>query len=378
MAKKKVITTETTEDDTGELVLETGGAADEAGLDASMAAMDELRALGGDDVLSWTVVKVPTKPGERGGYCARYTSGDLSLDTIRETFGGGKYRVRGTDNAGKWVPGASKTIEVMELPRAPQPIAPANTPAMGEIAQLIQAMRPSGEGNSQTMQLLMGMIQAQGEMFKAIMNRPEPQHSSLAETLALIKATRPEGGDSAVNMLVKGLEMGQKLGGGETGMLDIAREGLSALAPLIAQQAAQPAPQRVLVPRAPAPVVALPAGAAPAAPVSQPVPENNPMLQQLAWLRAQVNTLVIQAMRDRDPELYALVLLDNLPPFITEEQLLERLSAPDAVAQLAALDGRVTAHAAWFEAFRQAILAQFDDENTGPADAANDGGENLA
>lgn len=99
------------------------------------------------------------------------------------------------------------------------------------------------------------------------------------------------------------------------------------------------------------------------------------MMQQLAWLRAQVASLSNQAAkhaasggRSGDPELYAEIVLDNLPPYIPAEMLFQRLSAPDALDQLATLDARVTQYRPWFDAFRQAVLDSFS-----PDDGAGEG-----
>lgn len=90
------------------------------------------------------------------------------------------------------------------------------------------------------------------------------------------------------------------------------------------------------------------------------------MLQKLNWLRMQTKGLVHQAERGKNPELYAEVMLDNLPPFIAVEELRERMSADDAVAQLAFLNGDVMRHAEWFEEFRQCVLDLLDgpDDDT--------------
>lgn len=364
MAKKKTTTTETVEDEedgSGRGLLETGArAVDEATLDASIAALDELRAIGGDDVISWTVAKIASKPGERGGYCARYASGDLNLDTIRETFGGGKYRIKGTDNAGKWVLGASRTIEIMDLPRPPTaPNTP--TPGFGDLASILQAVKPSGDGNADMFKLIIAMMDNNAKMFAAMMERPR-QETTLADTLALIKETREnkDGASDAVKLLMQGLELGQKLGGGETGLMDIAAKGLDMIQPLITAQAnAPPAPK-------PGPAIAAPAtpGApsTPAPNAPRATPEVDPMLQKLNWLRHQTRVLVYQAARDSDPALYAALMLDNLPAFVTEEEIFERISAPDALVQLATLDSRVSSFAPWFERFRAAVLEQFSEE----------------
>jgi hypothetical protein len=76
------------------------------------------------------------------------------------------------------------------------------------------------------------------------------------------------------------------------------------------------------------------------------------MLAQLNWLRQTLAQLLHQAGKQANPRLYAEVVLDNLPPFVTEKDLLERLAADNWWSQLQQVDGRVTAHAEWFQKFR--------------------------
>ena len=105
------------------------------------------------------------------------------------------------------------------------------------------------------------------------------------------------------------------------------------------------------------------------------------MMRKLQWLRAQINGLVHQAARRSDPILYANVLCDNLPDYITEAEIIERLQAPDALAQLSQLDQRVSRYAPWFDEFRTAALEilQSPDEpyepetdEPGPSDPMQD------
>lgn len=376
MGKKKTTRVETVESDApdeGAELLETGTLPnDDAALDAAAAALDELRELGGDEVIQWTVFKVSSGPGGKGGYCGRFSSGDLSLDMIRDTWGGGKYRIRGTDQARKWVTGASRTVELMDMPKAagatPAPITPPQD--FQGLAAILAAVKPSGDANAQMMTLL-----------TAIVNRPPPPappQMGIGEILALIKEMRPESkGKDSTELLMEGIRLGRDLagGGGETGLMDIAARGLDMIAPIVKAQALAPkAAPRIA---APAPALVLPAGApetvapggprsaAPAVPTAQPK-EVDPMFEKLKWLRHQVRILIHQAARGGDPELYAAVLLDNLPDFITEEEMLERMSAPDAITQLAMLEPAVNTHAAWFEEFRQAVLGQFENDDDSP------------
>lgn len=355
MGRKKVVTEET---------FEPGEKADNAEIllaDPNAPIEDELAGLlGADDSddVKYTVHKMPTKPGERVGYCNTYTRGDLSLDTIRSTFGGGQYRITGRDGKNQYV--TSKQVTIVDLPKAPG-LASAGTSA--DLAAVLQAAKGDGSG----MAMMMQVLKSQGDMVAALLSRPQEKGPSIMEIIAMMKTLQPEkdSGSEAVKMLMQGLTLGKEIGGGgETGMLDVAKQGLEMLAPLVANQAKNPAPVRVPRPNGHAPQPAqLPQSPPPmnAAPVVQ-APQGNPMMQKLMWIRQLTQTLIVHAIKDHSPDTYAEVVLDNLPPFITEQEILERLTPDNAVAQLAQLNPQVTEYAPWFEQFRVAVLDMLSDE----------------
>lgn len=90
------------------------------------------------------------------------------------------------------------------------------------------------------------------------------------------------------------------------------------------------------------------------------------MLRQIQWLTAQVRSLVYQASRDSDPELYAAVLIDNLPDFISEDEIRSRFSDPNAIAMLEQFNPAVGNFAPWFEKFRVAVLEMLTDDDEPP------------
>lgn len=364
MARKKIVTTEESEGDETELLPPDALIGRDPEILADLDVIEELKTLAGDDGVKWIVHKISSKPGEKGGWCAEYQTGELSLAGIRDTFGGGRYKIQGRRISGGQVV-TQRTLEIVEAPKPPG----LNGGAGLDVAALATALKPGDSGMTVMLPLLLKMIESQGAQTAAMMNamasRPA-EKSNLTEILALINATRPKERNSDVNILLEGLKLGREFGGGgETGMMDIAAKGLDMIRPMIAAQAkaAPPPPVRA----------ALPPPAPAAAPIEAPAPTPpvtgvDPMLQKINWLRHQVNVLCYQAQRDSDPELYASVMLDNLPAYLTETEIYERISAADAVAQLAQLDARVTAHAAWFERFRQAVIAEFTEDE--PPDTA--------
>lgn len=375
MAKRTAVVVDQEPEDTAEVVLPTGEIPEETGEEDALA---ELRGLGAGGDHKYTVSRVSSEPGKKAGYCKTYAVGDLSLDTIREEFGGGKYRIRVTDPQGKYV--TMTTVDIVDLPKPAQPAAaPAVAPGadLSGIAALLAAVKPNaptGDGGlAQIMTVMMAQQKATTDMIIALMNKPAPTGPSLTDLLALIKAEKGEKTDP-VALLLQGLELGKSIagGGGETGMLDVAKQGLELITPLVQQRMETPAPaapaRRLAAPPAPAapPPVAATATDQPV----QPAPEgaNVKVIQQLQWLKAQLNVLVHHAVRGKTPALYAEVMLDNLPPFVTVEDIHQHIGADDALDNLAKIDARVLDHREWFEDFREAVvefLSPEEDEQDG-------------
>lgn len=355
-------------------------------------AMDELRSLDAQGGLKYTVNKIGgTKPGERGGYCGTYQSGDLSLDVIREQHGAGKYRIRATDNLGKYV--GNKTVDIAEVIKAQavSPVAAAvpAAPDMHGLAEIIAALKPApadhGNDLAGIMAMMTAMMKANTDTIVALIQKPQPvvpAGPSLTELLAIMNASK--GDKDSTTVLMEGLRLGRELsgGGGETGWMDLASKGLEAVGPLLAgareQQAQQAAnPARIQQPR---PTIALPAPQAqqtPAAPVGEQDMGMLDTVRQINWLKQTTASLIGHASRGKNPELYAEVTLDNLPPFLTMDQVYQRMQDTTAVQQLVALDARVANYAAWFEEFREAVIDLIDEARNpeGAPDENADSGE---
>jgi hypothetical protein len=359
MAKKKT-TTVTTEErvvpDNDEVKI---GEPDPTELDS----LDEWDALDDAEGLKFTVHKLPSRAGEREAYCMTYSATDLSLDTIRETFGGGTFRITARNTQNQYQ--GSKRVSIIDLPKPPVP------GGQGEY------LRAGERSNVESMALVMKMMENQSNLLTSLLTRPPPAPvagPTALELVQLIKAMERKETDP-VTTLLKGLELGKSLGGGgETNFLDVAMQGLSAVAPMIQAQAAKP---KVAQPPAPA---ALNAPAAAPAPVEPQKTEGEMLLlQKLNFLRVVTAQLVERASHGKredgefvkDPDLYAEVFLDNLPEFISLDEIIERMKAPDALEQLAQINPAVKAHAEWFTAFRQAVLDSVEEDEEPPPDGGD-------
>lgn len=368
MARKKVVTTEEIETPHPE---ESGAEVRLDGIESEADPLQELINEAGEDGTIYTVRKIGGKAGETTGYCAKYIASELSLDVIRESFGAGKYQIIGRDSGGQYV--GAKTVTIIEAARPVAAPVPTGVPTLTEIAALLQSQnKPAG-----TDPLVATLLQSMTQMMTALASRPVPEAPkgpSVMEILSMIKEMRPEKSDGGVEMLLRGLELGKELGGSGGGgddMIGLAKSAMEMLPGLAAAQTA--AAPRVSNPR-PIPVIAPPVPVAPPVATVQAsqTPEGEPMLMKLNWLRAQTRALLNQAARDKNPELYAEVMLDNLPGYFTAEEMLAELKAPNAIDRLASLVPEVANYRPWFENFRSAVVTflEGDDENEdeGPAD----------
>ena len=346
MARKKVVTTREELDGKEAEVTELKLPEDED-------SDDILESLLGTDGRKYRVHKMSSKPGEGSALCDDYTKEDFDPIAIRATFGGGRYRITVFDEKNKIM--ASKQIVLAEVPKSNLLIDQNPRPAQADAMQM----------------MMMQFIKGQSDMVAALLSRETqaPVAGPTAmELVTLIKALQPEAGASnPVDLLMKGLELGRGLGGeGGTDWMDLAKTGLTAAVSLASKAPTAPAPA---VRQAPPPQIQN--GAAAAAPPKEPTAEEREkmdILKKLNWLRSITADLVRRAAREKDPELYAEVFLDNLPDFISLEEVAERFRDPNAVAMLAQLDPAVTAYAPWFESFRAAVnemITQDDDELPG-------------
>jgi hypothetical protein len=316
----------------------------------------------------------------------------FSMDQLRDEYGGGEFRVY------IHIDGElQKNIRVMVEPK---PKTTDETPALA-------ALR---EG-----------LDRQGKLLEALTARvaaPAPPAPGLAsmlggatlpETLtafgALLQILRPpapppppvqqESTSGAIDMLMKGIQLAKDLreegGGGESTLLDVVRDMLKSPMLLQAVESAAnqpklPAPttangRQVPMRRGPAqhgPITASarqpavtdtdrpPAATAPAADASEvvegtaevsPAKLSDPQMAQM--VQHYMGVLTAQAAADSDPELYAGLILDQLP----DEAIIMLLDRePDPVSALIADYPPAEPYREWFEAVVAYVEQAFADD----------------
>lgn len=341
-----------------------------------LQALRELDESG--DAIAWRVNKVSGPPEERG-FIEKISSAQLDLQRFRDMYGPGEYRVMGFWSDGQYVKGGHKQIRISSVAYTPKTpaVAPAQ-PAGSSVADLLAILKADKEQSADRMlkwATVLGPIIAPivAQMFnrtqlsevltglsklRELQPQTEPveaQFERLLKLKELLGDDRPQTGSTWVDVV-------REL----AGQVKPALEGVMA-ARMGAAGMMRPGPMMV-APQAPIPTAALPPAAAPAGAPGVAPPAgggvgangnagaNVGMMQILPWLQGVLSDLVHQAKRDRDPALYAEVVLDNVPEGIDVGQLIAFVERPDWWPQLSQFASGVAPYQGWFTRFREELL----------------------
>lgn len=346
--------------------------------------------LAGSSSSSVTVYR--SNKGQQLAYVFKCTPDAFSLDTLRDKYNGGEFRLFITKEGQLW---KNKTVYV-----EPKQASAGEAPPT-QAAELAAVMR---EGFTKQSELIAGVLRTLASP------APAPAVPTLFSNLdlpgvitavsALLSTLRPPppqpvpqgvNPDRAIDMLMKGFELARELKGSEGGaeptlmglMSDLLKSPM--VGQMVAAAQAQPtAPPRIAQqrppqqpPKPPAQPLAPPLNTPPVqqpaqsfASETQPEPAN-PMLTQYLGL------LCAKAAEGADPSLYADLVLDNLDGDLLDSLLARK---PTPVDGLIADYAPVAEHREWFEQLVAIIIEALAPEappvaqsglNDGPSDHAS-------
>jgi hypothetical protein len=373
-------------------------------------AIEEARSTQGAEV-----ILTRTMPADKAGFCDKIPVAEFDLSLLKTRYGPGTYRVRFNGPTG-FLPGGS-TIKV-----APAPEKPTMTGSgAADVSSLLELMeRRDAERRSRTDDWMKLGISALGPVLAAWVSRssqgtdvaalvsalkpaPGPSLADLSQVMVNMRSmTEPKGTESNVDTILRVFEaaqgmMGDKEDGGKPGAsnwIDIVRDLIKsapdAIKPLLqAKMGAMMQAQRPTVAQvqptaqAIAPVVPQPVNPIP--PI-QPtaVAENhvngegnvNIMLtMMMPAIKENLAKVVGWAEKDRDPAIYADVLVDELPDnfanYIPLPKLFEYLNAPQWFEEVCKIEPRLQSHRAWCDDCRQCIIEIFNSmEESDDAESA--------
>lgn len=247
-------------------------------LEALDSDFEDLFGDGSENVIVELIRTDPRFFGGRrtGGFLCHLPPGSTK-ETIRESYGGGQYRVVKKGAGGRIV--AQKSVQIAGEPLLPNP-APSSSAAShtreseaapSNLAPVqTSAGIPIGVNNAeflamaQQLALVRSMFpDINSELMKAMINRPAPQQQNLVELAGQIVAL--------VNQFREVVPASSEAAAGGSGWLDILREGVAAFGAYMKAQQSRP----MVIPRAPGGsdagrIPEIPPAARPALPMNPP------------------------------------------------------------------------------------------------------------
>jgi hypothetical protein len=297
--------------------------------EASAADLDAVFAeLGGNSNATITVTRVGQNGREER--CDRFMASELvgNFEVIRDRWGAGTYWLYGHDGktlARKRPITFARSVE--EQQRTETPAAARATPADAFAAALDRLATLQRDQFQQLLTLVNG----------------RPQGAGLAEVVTLAEKMASLGGKSSgseVETLLRGFDLARKFGaGGEEVSIGGA---LAEFVRAIREPPALPAPGANGV-----------NGAGGGGDHMQAIIKRA--------LAQQLPVLLRGAQSESDPGVYAQLILDQVPQ-VYLGPMVEYLKKPDWFDLLAAADGRVVAHRAWFEALGSEVVRATSSE----------------
>jgi hypothetical protein len=365
----------------------------EAEIDEIFRMTDELRSTAG--IVCQILRKLPP---HLAGYCGEITPGEFSLERVRKTYGPGKYAVRLKGPLG-YVKGGG-TLDIAPLPEG----TPVPAESRDSAAAIIEALDKRSEARGSELKSWAQILAPLLVPVVGVWLKPrENQVTELVSGLAALKGLspdppKPEGLESQLDRILGVMDKLKEAQGSSqssTGAtwVDIVRDGISALkgpaealagrlmAPGAPGMMAMPPPMLLPpIPQGPtsvpppSPVVS--SAAPPSPPVGAP-PANGGspvgVVSFLPWLRDNLQALIYQAGRNKDPGLYASVMLDNLPPGTDPALLKGFIERADWWTQLQQFAPGVTPYPAWFAEFREAVIEIMNEPEEAPPEVPSAG-----
>jgi hypothetical protein len=382
--------------------------------------LEGLRALdAGGDGVRWAIARVGDPDPAKNGHLATWATQQLDADQIRDAFGGGKYYVKGRQADGNYAGHKTVTIaddaprrERVGITKLNGTLAPEGSTVISDF--LSQQERRDRERQDREdkraekrEQLILASLPAVATVFAAMFNRPQIDIAGLAAALkpappppptdpiqmiAALKTLAPEpanpGRDPMATAITLFELLADKAGnnGARADWLDVVKEGVKVLGPSVGGAIEQ----TILQARengaahgnsqngAPQPAALSSPQQSPTLHIEQAASEAGmlDLLPHLTWLKGQMSKLAGAAARQRDPELYAAMFLEELPNGLTPQRVLELLSRSDWLQQLARFEPSINdTSAPWWGQLREALLGMIREALNPKVAPSQAGGE---
>jgi hypothetical protein len=350
-----------------------------------LAALRELDT--GSDI-EWGVHKISGPPDERG-FIEKLASQQLNLQYFRDKYGPGEYKVLGR-RGGYYVKGGYKQIKISTVGY----VKPSDRPQTDPTADILKVLDAKSKArNDELKSWAMLLVPVLGPALIEFIKPKNNVSELLAGMAALQKLTpeqpKPPSLMTQINDLIGAMGKIKELGGANepapTGStwVDVLRDGIKDFAPVFGAMANRVGGRMPpLIPGTTSPATPLPmpsseapsgpSNPAPSTPSGAPAPDSSPnsgspdpMALFLGWLRQTLEQLVVKAAANKNPQLYAEVMYDNVPEGIDPKSLVDFLKTDTWWAQLANFYPPATPYQGWFTQMRDALLEIASDTNNG-------------
>lgn len=348
-AKKKITTTtEEVEDERAE------GESEELDGDVVRALVE----LEGSNEVRW---KIYRQSGTDPGFCAERSTAELSLQSIADDFGPGRYQIVGVKADGAYF--RSKRVSIAKSSRKPE-----------TSNDLIAALKSGAPDQN----ILLAMMQSNTTIVAAALSKPDkpekefPWKEIIAASPLVLTAmkdffAKKDESNEAMDRLLKQLTLVEKLRGDDkkegSSWPDIIRDALPALSSMVTRPGAPHSARAGVVPQPPAAVLAAAVlgheGNVTAEANGLETPEAivpSPEVMAMDFLKRKFEELLQNAAENKDPELRAALLLDDLPSYISDEWILSMLRHTEWFERMVTFDARIANYRGWFTDLREYLL----------------------
>jgi len=307
--------------------------------------------------------------GGRPLFLEEMTPASFSFAAVTEKYGGGKYFARAKYKNGQKIRCPFEIegdpFPVRRAPQEYQPKIPGSAgPSIGFPANFTVEQPAKELAGENTL----------GDILKSLVAQRDNSEMHFLQKLQIYKDLFASKSDTpieqALTMFQKGIEMaGNIQGGSENPWLFVLRELKEPLSKALdTVQLAMKAPPKQVNPFGAAkpvqvnhPVPGQPTPAPPTQVPSEPMTDEDKLIQ--LQLRALLPFLINGATRNADPDAYVDVVLDQVPES-AYTRLLDWLSRPDCLDQIAALEPGIRFQADWWTALRHGLIAAVTEITT--------------
>lgn len=350
--------------------------------DVEQDIVTAISALEGSESARWEVERVePVPRGKLAGYCDTFTSSEITRDLIKNSFGAGLYKVKGFRANGTYL--KQFRVKVATDPKETQPAAATSNNSPTNFLEMMQLMdERRTKARNELLTIMAPVIAA---AIPALFNKGS-SGNSVQDAVALAAGLKQLNGDGnnqtqMMDLMFKAMEFAKDSasGKGSDSWVDIAKDAVSNLSPLIANRfGGQPA--------APAVSVAQPQIQQLAAPVVQTAQALQPkegepvgVMALLPWARQTLAYLAEKAKANKDAGLYADWLLDNGPPGVDLAPFIQYLAAPNWWDVLQQFSPGVAPYEGWFGSLRVYVIEAWNEQHApAPPENADDDEGNVS